>query len=294
MKADMKGIQGMPGRVKFGIEKLDAMLGGGLLPGALTVVYGATGAGKTQLGLTFGANGEQFEKHKGIIFDMTTRGDSQRHEEYSKRLFGWELQPWGHSVWQGQENPFPSASTLEAMRYCHEFDYGGRLVDYQVRKPEGRLVSVEGQVELLRGSQSFPATNRISVETGDVIWSGTDGRAAIILSDGTQLKLTANSTVQIKQVSHRRSRKATPVIVRRIRIIVQFFLGEIRMRRAGRAGELEIETPTATAATKASLFRFWPYGNSNNNDNDASWLHTYTISPQMRSKQRPDLSVLMN
>ena len=29
------------------------MLGGGLLPGTLTVVYGATGIGKTHLGLAF-------------------------------------------------------------------------------------------------------------------------------------------------------------------------------------------------------------------------------------------------
>ena len=33
------------------------MLGGGLLPGTLTVVYGATGIGKTHLGLTFAHQG---------------------------------------------------------------------------------------------------------------------------------------------------------------------------------------------------------------------------------------------
>src|SRR5207249_1792103 len=34
-------------RVSTGIPRLDAMLGGGLLPGTLSVVYGATGIGKT-------------------------------------------------------------------------------------------------------------------------------------------------------------------------------------------------------------------------------------------------------
>ena len=33
------------------------MLGGGLLPGTLTVVYGATGIGKTHLGLAFASHG---------------------------------------------------------------------------------------------------------------------------------------------------------------------------------------------------------------------------------------------
>ena len=128
----------MPGRVKFGIEKLDQMLGGGLLPGTLTVVYGATGVGKTHLGLTFAFHGERYEGARGLIFDMTARGDSQRHDEYAKRLFGWELEAWNHTVWPGQPDPFPPPLALERMRYCHQFDYGGRLEEYQVHKPEGR------------------------------------------------------------------------------------------------------------------------------------------------------------
>lgn len=125
-------------RVRFGIEKLDEMLGGGLLPGTLTVVYGATGIGKTHLGLTFAFNGERYEGAQGVIFDMTARGDSQRHDEYAARLFGWELGAWDHLVRPGQPNPFPPVSALGKMRYCHEFDYGGRLGEYQVSAPEGR------------------------------------------------------------------------------------------------------------------------------------------------------------
>lgn len=125
-------------RVKFGIEVLDQMLGGGLLPGTLTVVYGATGIGKTHLGLTFAVNGDRYEGTRGVIFDVTARGDSQRHDEYAKRLFGWELQKWDHAIRPGQHDPYPSLPALEKMRYCHEFDYGGRLTEYQVIKPEGR------------------------------------------------------------------------------------------------------------------------------------------------------------
>ena len=40
-------------RLSTGVQELDAHLGGGLLPGTLTVVAGATGIGKTQLGLDF-------------------------------------------------------------------------------------------------------------------------------------------------------------------------------------------------------------------------------------------------
>ena len=48
-------------RQEFGIEGLDRMLGGGLLPGTLTVLAGATGAGKTQLGLRWADQGRLAE-----------------------------------------------------------------------------------------------------------------------------------------------------------------------------------------------------------------------------------------
>ena len=79
------------GRLKSGIQELDALLGGGLIPGALTVVLGATGIGKTQLGLTFAHRGGAEEGERGIVFDMTTRGDAQNHRGYAKHLFDWEL-----------------------------------------------------------------------------------------------------------------------------------------------------------------------------------------------------------
>jgi KaiC/GvpD/RAD55 family RecA-like ATPase len=81
-------------RLHTGIPQLDDLLGGGLLRGTLTVVIGATGIGKTQLGLQFAAQGEADEGTRGIIFDMTARGDSQSHAEYAQRMFGWSLRPF--------------------------------------------------------------------------------------------------------------------------------------------------------------------------------------------------------
>ena len=66
-------------RQAFGIEELDRELGGGLLPGTLTVVAGATGIGKTQLGLRWADAGNQGEGARGVICDLTSRGDSQNH-----------------------------------------------------------------------------------------------------------------------------------------------------------------------------------------------------------------------
>lgn len=78
-------------RHSTGIPELDQMLGGGLLPGTLTVVAGATGIGKTQLGLQYANAGGQQEGERGIFFDLTSRGDSQNHSAYAKRMFDWQL-----------------------------------------------------------------------------------------------------------------------------------------------------------------------------------------------------------
>ncbi|MFM7072078.1 MAG: ATPase domain-containing protein, partial [Planctomycetota bacterium] len=78
-------------RLSTGVPGLDQLLGGGLIPGTLTVVVGATGIGKTQLGIQFAhAGGLQEsgrgEGRRGVVFDMTARGDSQSHAEYARRM----------------------------------------------------------------------------------------------------------------------------------------------------------------------------------------------------------------
>lgn len=78
-------------RQSTGISEIDGLLGGGLLPGKLTVILGATGIGKTQFGLQYLNAGRQQEGEPGIIFDMTSRGDAQNHSSYAERMFNWKL-----------------------------------------------------------------------------------------------------------------------------------------------------------------------------------------------------------
>ena len=125
----------MAPRVSTGIAKLDAMLGGGLLPGTLTVVYGATGIGKTHLGLAFGQHGRAVDGAPGLLLDMNARGDSQQHHAYAERLFGWSLGRWTHAV-TPMADPYPPAGQMEAF-YCDAFPWVGRLRDYQVQTGDG-------------------------------------------------------------------------------------------------------------------------------------------------------------
>ena len=142
-------------RQSTGVSGLDELLGGGLLPGTLTVVVGATGIGKTQLGLQFAHAGQAEEGRRGIVFDCSSRGDSQSHAEYARRMFEWRLQAGDagravdvESILEGNAHygavgkalrGVPSAEAGAAFRnategvpysadYLHLFDYHGRRV----------------------------------------------------------------------------------------------------------------------------------------------------------------------
>ena len=109
--------------------------GGGLLPGTLTVVYGATGIGKTHLGLTYASHGRVADGRPGILFDMNVRGDSQQHHAYAERLFGWPLRRWTHTV-TPMADPYPPPGELDAY-YCDAFPWVGKLREYQLPSPDG-------------------------------------------------------------------------------------------------------------------------------------------------------------
>jgi KaiC/GvpD/RAD55 family RecA-like ATPase len=121
-------------RQGFGLEELDGELGGGLLPGTLTVVAGATGIGKTQLGLRWADAGARAENHRGVICDLTSRGDSQNHEIYARTQFGWDIQlyPLTHSP--SFEHAWDWKRPLGA--YYHPITRAGRRVSRADLEPE--------------------------------------------------------------------------------------------------------------------------------------------------------------
>jgi len=112
-------------RYSTGSTEFDELLGGGLLPGTLTVVVGATGIGKTQLGIQFAHAGLAGEGRSGAIFDMSARGDAQSHADYAARMCGWTL----------RDEPSDRTLDLDGFYqhtglgdYFHVFDYRGQRV----------------------------------------------------------------------------------------------------------------------------------------------------------------------
>ena len=113
-------------RLSTGIPGLDELLGGGLLPGTLTVLAGATGIGKTQFGVQFSHAGQRQEGRRGVIFDMACRGDAQSHADYARRMYDWQLAKADAGRAPGLDDFFDSSRPQAD--YLHVFDYHGRRV----------------------------------------------------------------------------------------------------------------------------------------------------------------------
>ncbi len=78
-------------RQSTGIPGLDERIGGGLLPGTMTVLVGSSGIGKTQFGLQYANAGLKQDGRRGVLFDMATRVDPQGHHAYAQRIADWTL-----------------------------------------------------------------------------------------------------------------------------------------------------------------------------------------------------------
>ena len=119
-------------RLSTGIPGLDEKLGGGLLAGTTTAVVGGSGAGKTQFALQFLNAGfaQAVESRRGVILDLTARGDSQNHAEYAKALFNWTVEE------QNPDKTFNPAEFFQKLAsgerysadYLQAFPYAGRRV----------------------------------------------------------------------------------------------------------------------------------------------------------------------
>jgi KaiC/GvpD/RAD55 family RecA-like ATPase len=112
-------------RLAFGLPPLDQLLGGGIRPGSLAIIAGATGAGKSLLALQWAQAAGQ---PPGVLFDLSARGDTQQHDSYARQRHNWAteienldaslLNP--DSIWQRPSGcismPFRQSSASQVIR----------------------------------------------------------------------------------------------------------------------------------------------------------------------------------
>ncbi len=143
----------MSARQRFGIEALDRHLGGGLLAGTLTVIAGATGAGKTQLGLAWANQGLRDEGKRGIVCDLTSRGDAQNHADYARSLFDWAMTTT--SIAGPSELDRLWETSYQPGDYVHPFSHAGRRVTRRDLEPDDWHAWKTDLARILRAAATY-------------------------------------------------------------------------------------------------------------------------------------------
>ncbi len=115
----------------------------------------------------------------------------------------------------------------------------------------GRIVSVVGRVEVFRAQLWQPVGLRDVLLPGDVVKTGPGSRAAILLADEVQIKINANSTLEIAEVMPPPG-KSIRAAAGPVQTILNLLKGEIWSR--GRGRPLQIRTPAATATIRGTEF----------------------------------------
>jgi tetratricopeptide (TPR) repeat protein len=110
----------------------------------------------------------------------------------------------------------------------------------------GKIMSIIGTAEVLRQERWQSVSLYETLQAGDIVRTGPGGRLAVLLADGSQLKINANSQFLLKQVASPTRR----IAMRLIQSLLRLFSGEIWVRSLGEP--LEIETLAATATLRGT------------------------------------------
>ena len=113
----------------------------------------------------------------------------------------------------------------------------------------GEMVSILGTAEVLREGRWQPVGAGARLGAGEIVRTGAGSRAAILLANGTQLKLNANSQLELKQVTPRPEGFAPAA--QALQNLLRMLGGEIWVR--GRE-PLEVQTVPATATIRGTEF----------------------------------------
>jgi ferric-dicitrate binding protein FerR (iron transport regulator) len=107
-----------------------------------------------------------------------------------------------------------------------------------------KVVSLSGQVSVLHDSQPWALNVGDTVQSKQVIISGTDGNAVFCVSDGSTFEVFPNSEVVFRD-NPPNWRDMLDVLVGRIRVQIQ---------KLGGPNPNRVQTPTATISVRGTIF----------------------------------------
>jgi len=122
-----------------------------------------------------------------------------------------------------------------------------------------KIISVQGRAEVLKGGRPpwLPAANLQLLDNGDTIRTLAQSRAVILLADETQMKLNANSTLELRSI-----RQTSGLIMRIAQIsaaqsdqsLLHLATGQIWLRSKLKPANVRVSTAAVTAAIRGTEF----------------------------------------
>jgi len=116
----------------------------------------------------------------------------------------------------------------------------------------GRLISVLGRAEVWRDGRWQPVDEGDALAAGEAVRTQEGSRVAILLTNGTQLKLNANSRLELKRVTTPPPEGLLPTAAEALRSVLRVLNGEVWVRNSGEP--LDLQTVPATASIRGTEF----------------------------------------
>jgi ferric-dicitrate binding protein FerR (iron transport regulator) len=133
---------------------------------------------------------------------------------------------------------------------------GASLTAAPKREPAGVVISVSGKVSLYASSGAVAKAAAKAAEAtpvaphlgfaGDRIKTGANGRAALVLTDGTQLKLNYSTDITLRGKNSKGHSSARGIAA------IKIFIGQLWAKVTKKDSTLEFDTPSAVAAVKGT------------------------------------------
>jgi hypothetical protein len=115
----------------------------------------------------------------------------------------------------------------------------------------GIVKSIAGDVVVARGARVIKAEQNLTLFEGDVIKTGANGKAGMILGDDTVISMGSNSMIDLKSYLFQPNEKRLSLIARIVHGTASFLSGQIAKLAPK---QVHIETPLATIGVRGTHF----------------------------------------
>lgn len=135
------------------------------------------------------------------------------------------------------------AALLAAALFTGSWAYGAS------GEPIGVVKTVSGEVVVARNGQALKAEPNLKLQEGDVVQTGPNGKAGLILADDTVISLGMDSRIVLKSFQFEPDQKKMSLIARLLHGTASFLSGQLA-KLAPR--QVHIETPNATVGVRGT------------------------------------------